>query len=1040
MFYKFFIDRPIFASVLSIIVTLAGVMVLFNLPVAQYPDITPPTVNVSASYPGASAEVVEQSVAAIIEEQLTGLEGMVSMSSTSSNDGSYGLTITFEVGHDLDMATVDVQNRVSVAEPKLPDMVKRMGVTVKKQSKDMIVAVNLISPNDTYDALFLLNYAKINMVDTLARVPGVGNVDAFGAGDFSMRIWANPDKMSSMGVIAEDIQRALQEQNVQAPAGQVGQAPAPPGTLFQYTVRVRGQLTEVEEFENVIVKTTDAGTDVRLRELARVELGGDYYSVFSRFSGKPSATLMVYQLPGANALDVVKRLNSTMDELAASFPDDLTYEIAYDTTRFVSESIEEVTHTLMEAFMLVFLVVFIFLQSWRATIIPMVAVPVSLIGAFIAFPLLDFSLNTLTLFALVLAIGLVVDDAIIVVEAAQRNLDQGGMNPREATIKAMDEVAGPVVANGIVLIAVFIPVAFLGGIAGQLYKQFALTIAVSISISVFNALTLSPALAAMLLRSGKTSSGPLGWFARMFNRAFEAFTNGYTATVKAAIRRWFITTTVLALIFAATFGLLRILPTGFVPPEDQGFFIVSLQLPPAASLERTDAAISRIEAYLDDVPGVSAYITLGGFNMLGGGISSYTGTMFVTLDPWEERQAPDLSLDAILADTGKFFQTLDQGLAFAFSPPPIPGLGSTGGVEILIQDRSGAGIEELARLASQFIEEAGKRPEVTSPFTSFSMDVPQLQLEVDRDKAKNMGVPLVQIYSTLQAFLGGLYINDFNKYGRSYRVMLQAKPEFRGKPEDIEGYYVRNDSGKMVPLSTMVKVTEISGPDYISRFNMYPAISVSAAAAPGFSSGDLIAAMEETASRVLPAGFGYEWTGLALQEKESAGKYGPIFALALLMVFLCLAALYESWSIPFAVLIALPLGALGAFTGQWMQGLDNNVYAQIGLIMLIGLAAKNAVLIVEYAKIAHEKGSTVLEAALEAAYVRFRPILMTSLAFIFAVLPLVLATGAGASARHALGTSVFFGMIAATILGVIYVPFLYVMIVGGLEKIRGRKV
>ncbi|MCA1742501.1 MAG: multidrug efflux RND transporter permease subunit [Desulfovibrionales bacterium] len=1039
MFYKFFIDRPIFAAVLSIIVTLAGVMILSSLPVAQYPEITPPTVNVSATYPGASADVVEQSVASIIEEQLTGLEGMDSMSSTSSNNGNYSLTITFEVGQDLDMATVDVQNRVSIAEPKLPDMVKRMGVTVSKQSTDMLAAINLISPNNTYDALFLLNYAKINMVDTLARVPGVGNVDAYGAGEFSMRIWADPDKMSSMGIVVSDIDQALQEQNVQAPAGQIGQAPAPPGTLFQYAVRVRGQLTEVEEFEDIIVKTSDSGAEVRLSELADVELGGDFYSVFSRFSGKPSATLMIFQLPGANALDVVDKVRQSMEEISTSFPDDVTYEIAYDTTKFVSESIEEVTHTLFEAFILVFLVVLIFLQSWRATIIPMVAVPVSLIGAFIAFPLLGFSLNTLTLFALVLAIGLVVDDAIVVVEASQRNLDEEGLSPRQATIKAMDEVAGPVVANSLVLIAVFIPVAFLGGIAGQLYKQFALTLAVSVAISVFNALTLSPALAAMLLRSGKAKRGILGWLSNLFNRFFEAFTNGYTATVKASIRGWFITICVLIALFGTTLGLLRILPTGFVPPEDQGYFIVSVQLPPAASLQRTDTAMRKVEAYLEGVPGVSDYIALGGFNMLGAGVSSYAGTMFVILDPWEERQSPELSLDAILGGLGKFFQTMDDGLGFGFSPPPIPGLGSTGGVEILIQDRAGAGMDKLARITEQFIAEASKLPEVTNPFTSFSMNVPQLQMEVDREKAKNMGVSLDQIYSTLQAFLGGLYINDLNKFGRSYRVMLQAKPEYRAKPKDIEAFYVRNKNGDMVPLSTMVKVTEVAGPDYISRFNVYPAISVTADAAEGFSSGELIAAMEKAAAQVLPMGFGYEWTGLAQQEKESAGKYGPIFGLAVLMVFLCLAALYESWAIPFAVLIALPLGALGAFSGQWLQGLDNNVYAQIGLVMLIGLAAKNAVLIVEYAKMAHERGSTVLDAALEAARIRFRPILMTSLAFIFGVLPLVLATGAGAAARHALGTSVFFGMIAATFLGVVFVPFLYVMIVGGLEKIRGRR-
>ncbi len=653
--------------------------------------------------------------------------------------------------------------------------------------------------------------------------------------------------------------------------------------------------------------------------------------------------------------------------------------------------------------------------------------------------MLGFSLNTLTLFALVLAIGLVVDDAIVVVEAAQHNLDKEGMTPREATLKAMDDVAGPVVANGLVIAAVFIPVAFLGGIAGQLYKQFALTLTVAVGISVFNALTLSPALAVLLLRPTGKSRGPLGWFFRQFNRFFEACTRGYTATVRGAIRGWALTLCILVVLFASTYGLLRILPTGFVPPEDQGYFLVSLQLPPASSLERTDTAVRKVEAYLDSAPGIKANIALGGFNLLGAGVSSYAATMFVILDSWDERQTPDLTLNAILGNAGRYFRSIDDGLVFGFSPPAIPGLGSTGGVEILVQDRSGAGVEELAQVTNDFMAAAAQRPEVTRPFTSFSMNVPQLQLEVDRDKAKNMGVPLTQVYSALQAFLGGLYINDLNKFGRTYRIMLQALPEYRASPENIENFYVRNAKGEMVPLSTMVKVTDISGPEYITRYNVYPSVSVTADAAQGFSSGQLIAALEETAAQVLPLGYGYEWTGMALQENESAGQYGPIFGLALLMVFFCLAALYESWAIPFAVLFALPLGALGAFSGQWMRGLDNNVYAQIGLVMLIGLAAKNAVLIVEYAKVAHERGMSVIDATLEASHMRFRPILMTSLAFILGVLPLVLASGAGASARHALGTSVFAGMIAATLLGVVFVPFLFALVIGMVERLSAKR-
>jgi hydrophobe/amphiphile efflux-1 (HAE1) family protein len=1038
MLYKFFIDRPVFASVLSIVITLAGALSLMNLPVAQYPEISPPTVNVSASYPGASSQVVEESVASIIEEQVNGVEGMISMSSTSSNDGSYSLTVTFEVGHDLNMAAVEIQNRVSVAEPRLPDMVKRLGVSVEKMSPDMLLAVNLVSPGNTYDALFLLNFSKINLVDALSRLPGVGKVDAYGAGEYSMRIWVDPDRMASLGVVASDIDQALKDQNIQAPAGQVGQAPAPPGTPFQYAVQVRGQLSEVEEFEDVIIKTSDSGAHVRLKDIAEVELGSDYYGVLSRFSGMDASTIMVFQLPGANALDVVDRVRRTMDELSENFPEDVEFRIAYDTTRFVSKSIEEVVETLFIAFCLVFLVIFLFLQGWRATIIPMIAVPVSLIGTFIAFPLLEFTLNTLTLFALVLAIGLVVDDAIVVVEATQHNLDNEGMTPREATLRAMNEVSGPVVANGLVIAAVFIPVAFLGGIAGQLYQQFALTLTVSVAISVLNALTLSPALAVLLLRPTRESRGPLGWFFRQFNRFFAACTRTYTSTVRTSIRGWPLTLCILAAIFGASYGLLRTLPTGFVPPEDQGYFLVSQQLPPASSLERTDIASRKTEAYLEQAPGVDSYITLVGFNLLGAGVSPNAATMFVILDPWEDRQTPELSLEAILAGTGQFFMTLDQSLAFGFSPPPIPGLGSTGGVEILIQDRSGAGIAELSRVANQFMSEAGQRPEVNNPFTSFSMNVPQLRLEIDRDKAKTMGVPLSEIYTALQAFLGGLYVNDLNKFGRTYRLMIQAKPEFRATPEDIENFFVRNARGDMVSLSTMVEVNDIAGPDYISRYNVYPAISVTAEAADGFSSGQLINAMEKTAGKVLPPGFGYEWTGLAMQEKESAGAYGPIFILALIMVFLCLAALYESWAIPFAVLIALPLGVFGAYCGQWIRSLDNNVYAQIGLVMLIGLAAKNAVLIVEYANMARKTGKTLLDSALEASRMRFRPILMTSLAFIFGVLPLVVATGAGAAARHALGTSVFFGMIAATFLGVVFVPFLYFMVLDVVSKIRNK--
>lgn len=1039
MFVRFFIDRPIFASVVAIIILLAGTLSLLSLPIAQYPEIAPPSVSVTASYTGADAQTVEEAVASPIEEQVNGAEDMMYMKSISSNDGSMALTVTFELGRDLELATVDVQNRVNLATAQLPQEVRNSGIQVQKQSPDIVLIINLTSDQPQYDTLFLNNYAKINLYDALRRIEGVGNVSLFGDQDYGMRIWLDPDKLASYGLTVSDVIGAVQEQNVQAPAGQIGMPPAPKGQQFQMSLRVKGRLTDTTEFGNIILKANPDGSAVRINDVARVTLGAKNYYTFARLSGQDTASLLIYQLPGANALDVAEAIRATMDELSESFPQGIRYQIPYDTTRFVNSSIDEVVETLVEALILVFLVVFIFLQNWRTTIIPMVCVPVSLVGTFMLFPLLDFSINTLTLFGLVLAIGIVVDDAIVVVEATQRIIDEEGLSPREATRKAMDEVTGPVIASTLVLIAVFIPVAFMGGITGQLYKQFALTLSVSVFISSINALTLSPALSALLLRPQKRAWGPLGWFFDKFNTVFGFVTKRYTAGVGALVRRSVLGLLVVAIFMVGCGGLFKILPSGFVPDEDQGYFIVSAMLPEGASLERSDAVAHQIEAYLKEAPGVENYVCLGGFNLLTGAYSSYNSAFFVILNDWSERTTPDLSLESIMGKAQKAFWQIQEGVVVAFMPPPIRGLSSTGGLQFEIQDRTGASVSELAAVTNSFMAAAKEDPAIASTFTTFSDRVPQYGVEIDRDKVKKLGVPLSDVFQTLQTYLGGYYINDFNKYGRTYRVMAQAESDFRTRVEDIEKFYVRSKDGSMVPISTLSTTRSITGPEYIQRYNVFRSVEVNITPTPGYSSGQTIAAVEKLADQNLPQGYGYDWTAIAYQEKNSGGQTGLIFALAIVMVFLVLSAQYESWATPFAVILCVPLGIFGAMSSQWIRGLDNNVYAQIGLVMLIGLAAKNAILIVEFAKEKHEEGMSIKEAALEAAGLRFRPILMTSFAFILGVIPLVIASGAGSASRHALGTSVFGGMIAATILGVIVVPALYAVVQEMAGKIGWKK-
>ncbi len=1035
---NFFIERPIFASVMSIIITLTGLISIFTLPIAQYPQISPPTVQVVAQYTGADAQVVEQTVATPIEEQINGAQDMTYMNSISSNDGRMALTVTFDIGRDLELATVDVQNRLSLATPQLPQNVVSSGVSVKKQSPDMLMCINLISPDKRYDTLFLNNYAQINLYDALKRVPGVGDITLFGDMDYGMRIWLNPDKLAKLGLTAPDVINAVTEQNVQAPAGQIGQPPAGAGQEYQMSVRVKGRLDMENEFANIIVRANPDGSTVRVKDVGRVELGSKSYNAFSRLNAGPSSTMLIYQLPGANALNVAEALQAEMKELSGYFPDGMQYHIPFDTTRFVKASIAEVLETLVEAMIIVFLVVFIFLQNFRATLIPMIAVPVSLIGTFALFQVLGFSINTLTLFGCVLAIGIVVDDAIVVVEAVQRIIDEEGLPPFEATKKAMKEVAGAVVATTLVLISVFIPVAFMGGITGRLYQQFALTLAVSVGISSINALTLSPALSAIILRKQHEMRGPLGLFFRYFNRFFDACTRGYAASVRLLLKRGLMVLATLCIIGGITFHLFEIVPGGFVPEEDQGYYMINVQLPEGASLERTDKVVKQIEEYLKKSPGVVDFFSLGGFNIMTSSYSSYTACLFAILTPWDERQTPELRIGSIIGKAQQAFSQIDEASIACFNAPPISGLSTTGGLQFELQDRTGGSVDALAQAAYATMQAAMQRPEILYTFTPFSANVPQLFIDVDREKVKKLGIPLSEIFQSLQTYLGGYYVNDFNKFGRTYRVMIQADEQFRHEPDDIDAFYVRANDGSMVPISTLATIQNIKGPEYIQRFNLYQAVEITAVPAPGYSTGQAIEAMKEVADATLPQGMSYQWSGIAYQEIASGGQAGMIFGLALLMVFLVLSAQYESWAIPFAVVLAVPLGVFGAIFAQWLRGLNNDVYAQIGLVMLIGLAVKNAILIVEFAIQQRETGKSVFDAALEAAHLRFRPILMTSFAFILGIIPLVVASGAGAASRHALGTAVFGGMLAATIMGVFAVPTFYSIIQNLMDRLHKK--
>jgi len=1032
---KFFISRPIVAIVIAILTVIGGVVAMSKLPIAQLPDIVPPQINVAAVYTGADALTIEQSVATPLEQQMNGVDNMLYMMSTNANDGTMTLKVTYDVGTNVDIDQVNTQNRVSQASPNLPTSVNQYGVTVKKLMGLPLLVISVYSPNSTYSGQFLGNYATINVNDALLRVPGVGQVTNFGASDYAMRIWVKPDQLTKLGMTVSDLTNAVQQQSAVNPAGQIGAEPAPKGQQFTYAVRAQGRLADPAEFGNIIVRQNPDGSTVRLKDVSRIELGSLVYQQIGRYNGKPAVIICVYQAPGSNALAVAKQVKAQMEELKSRFPQDLEYTIAMDTTLPITEGMKEIVTTLGEAIFLVIIVVFLFLQNWRATLIPLLAVPVSLIGTFAVFPMLGFSINTLSLFGLILAIGLVVDDAIVVVEAVEHHIEHG-LSPKEATEKAMEEVTAPVIGIALILASVFIPMAALGGIKGLLNQQFAITIAISVLISAFNALTLSPALSALLLRPRKKSKGPLAKFFDLFNRGFGKLTNGYVNLSSVLIRRWVFSLLLLVGISVVAGMMGRSLPTSFIPEEDQGYAFVQIQLPDAASLQRTDVVMRKLDDMLGHMHGIQSFSGISGFNLLSNTSASYTGFYFLQLDPWEERKTPELSAKGLMqALNRKLRAEIPEAIAFAFGPPAIPGLGTAGGFTFMLQDRGSGTVAQLSDTLDKLTVAAQKRPEIASLVSTFRPSVPQLYVEVDQDRVLKQGLQFGEVYQTLQTFLGGAYVNQFNRFGRQWKVYLQAEPEYRTSADKINNFFVRNSKGEMTPLASMVTIKRVSGPEYTNRFNLFRSIQINGSPAPGYSSGQAMAAMEQVANEVLPAGFGYAWSDMSYQEKKAEGGQAVVFGMSFLFVFLILAALYESWSLPFSVLLSVPVAVLGAYGGLLLRKFDNNVFAQIGLVMLIGLTAKNAILIVEFAVLEHSKGKDLVAASLEGARLRLRPILMTSFAFILGCVPLWTAKGAGAIGRQVLGSSVITGMGAATILGVFLVPVLFVVV----ERIGGKK-
>lgn len=1046
-FSQFFISRPIFAAVLSLLILIAGAISLFQLPISEYPEVVPPTVVVRANFPGANPKVIGETVAAPLEQAITGVENMLYMSSQSTADGKITLTITFALGTDLDNAQVQVQNRVTRTEPKLPEEVTRIGITVDKASPDLTMVVHLTSPDKRYDMLYLSNYAILNIKDELARLGGVGDVQLFGMGDYSLRVWLDPNKTASRNLTATDVVNAIREQNRQVAAGALGAPPAPNAQSFQLSVNTQGRLVSEEEFENIIIRSGDNGEITRLKDIARVELGSSQYALRSLLNNQPAVAIPIFQRPGSNAIEISNEVRGKMEELKKSFPQGMDYSIVYDPTIFVRGSIEAVVHTLFEALILVVLVVILFLQTWRASIIPLVAVPVSLIGTFAVMHLFGFSLNALSLFGLVLAIGIVVDDAIVVVENVERNIELG-LNPFDATKKAMGEVTGPIIATALVLCAVFVPAAFISGLTGQFYKQFALTIAISTVISAFNSLTLSPALAAVLLKPHDAPKDRFsrildklfgGWLFRPFNRFFERASHGYVGTVARVIRSSGIALILYAGLMVLTFFGFSSTPTGFVPGQDKQYLVAFAQLPDAASLDRTEDVIKRMSDLALKQPGVESAVAFPGLSINGFTNSPNAGIVFVTLKPFDERKDPSMSAGAIAGALNGQFADIQEAYMAIFPPPPVQGLGTIGGFRLQIEDRGNLGYDELYKETMNIINKSHNVPELAGLFTSYTVNVPQVDAAIDREKAKTHGVAVSDIFDTLQIYLGSLYANDFNRFGRTYQVNVQAEQQFRLEPEQIGQLKVRNNKGEMIPLATFIKVSNSSGPDRVMHYNGFITAEINGAAAPGYSSGQAEKAIEKLLKEELPNGMTYEWTDLTYQQILSGNTALLVFPLCVLLAFLVLAAQYESWSLPLAVILIVPMTLLSAITGVILSGGDNNIFTQIGLIVLVGLACKNAILIVEFAKDKQQEGMDALSAVLEACRLRLRPILMTSFAFIMGVVPLVFSSGAGAEMRHAMGVAVFSGMLGVTFFGLLLTPVFYLLIRRYVERGEARK-